>query len=117
MNIAIEEILAAIDMAAAKTLGRQQLNLKYAGLNLTGKESQEKALLKLSGNTLIIEPEILRAEEASVHMKISIKQRDKAGETTPLLATQCSYVRLPISKFFPDDIAANVAVFTTLSWN
>ncbi|MFC5270978.1 hypothetical protein [Adhaeribacter terreus] len=115
MKIAIEELLEALDNAAAKTLGRQQLNLKYAGLNL--KDSQDKAILKLSGNTLIIEPQILQVHEANVDMKITIRQRSFSGEVSGVLTAQLSFIRMPISSFLPEEIAENIAVFTTLSLN
>ena len=115
MKIAIDELLEAMDNAAAKTLGRQQLNLKYAGLNL--KESQDKSVLKLSGNTLIIEPQILQAAESSVAMKITIRQRSFSGEVSGVLTAQLNFIRMPISTFFPEEVAENISVFTTLSLN
>jgi len=115
MKIAINELLEAMDNAAAKTLGRQQLNLKYAGLNL--KDVQDKSILKLSGNTLIIEPQILEAGEATVAMKITIRQRSFAGEVSGVLTAQLNFIRMPLTNLFPEEAPENIAVFTTLSLN
>jgi hypothetical protein len=115
MNIAIEEILTALDNAAAKALGRQQLNLKYEGLNL--QSQQDKTLLKISGSTLIIEPQVLQVSEVNVEMKISIRQRNLAGETSQLLTTQLNFIRMPVSNLYPGELEESIAIFTTLSLN
>lgn len=115
MKIAIEELLAAMDLAAAKALGQQQYNLLYAGVKLIGTENTKAKPLIISGNVLEIKPEILRSTEAAVAVKISVSQKNASGETTAVLAAQSIFVKMP--GYDPGDGSGEIPVFSTVSAN
>ena len=115
MKIAIEELLAAMDLAAAKALGQQQYNLLYAGAKLIGTENFKAKPLLISGNVLEIQPEILRSTDAAVTVKITVAQKNASGKTTASIAAQSIFVKLP--GFDPGDGSGGVPVFSTVSAN
>lgn len=115
MKIAIEELLAAMDLAAAKALGQQQYNLLYAGSKLIGTENFKTKAVILSGHVLEIKPEILRSTDAAVAVKITVTQKNPAGKATAMLAAQSVFVKLPGLDL--GDGRGAVPVFSTVSAN
>ena len=115
MKIAIEELLAAMDLAAAKALGQQQYNLLYAGVKLIGTENTNAKPLIISGNVLEIKPEILRSTDAAITVKISVSQKNASGENTAILAAQSMFVKMP--GYNSGNESGEIPVFTTISAN
>lgn len=115
MKIAIEELLAAMDLAAAKALGQQQYNLLYAGAKLIGTENFKAKPLIISGNVLEIKPEILRSSDAAVTVKVAVAQKNALGNVTAVIAAQSIFVKLP--GFDPGDGSGEIPVFSTVSAN
>ncbi len=115
MKIAIEELLAAMDLAAAKALGQQQYNLLYAGAKLIGTENTKAKPLIISGNLLEIKPEVLRSTDAAVAIKVTVSQKNAFGNATAVLAAQSIFVKMPGADF--GDGRGEVPVFSTVSAN
>ena len=113
MKIAIEELLAAMDLAAVKALGQQQFNLLFTGVNLTSQSGLKTKPLVISGNTLEIKPEILESNAKAVTVKITVSQKNPIGETTSVLAAQSLFIKMP----GPENAIDQVPVFATISSN
>lgn len=117
MKVAIADVLAAMDLAAAQALGQQQINLEFAGLNLTGKNPKQNSSMDIPGTMLVIEPQILSTGNALVEMKISVQQKDAAGENSELLNSRVSFVRIHFGNFFGSKTEKEQLVFTSFSAN
>jgi hypothetical protein len=117
MKVAIADVLAAMDLAAAKALGQQQISPEFAGLNLAGKNPKQNSSLVIPGTMLVIEPQILSNGNALVEMKISVQQRDDAGEDSEILNSRVSFVRMILGNFFGGKPAPEELVFTSFSAN
>jgi len=113
MKIAIEELLAAMDLAAVKALGQQQFNLLFTGVNLTSQSGLKTKPLVISGNTLEIKPEILESNAKAVTVKITVSQKNPVGKTASVLSAQSLFIKMP----GPENAIDQVPVFATISSN
>ena len=110
MKIAIEELLAAMDLAAIKALGQQQFNLLFTGPNLTSQSGLKTKPLVISGNALEIKPEILRTNTKAVTVKVTVSRKNPLGEIVSVLSAQSLLVKKPGQ----EDSTDQIPVFSTI---